>query len=57
MEREAGWCGGVLLVPRPPALRFDRNPARRAALRQEYGVCEEMIDLRLKVTSAIRQVG
>jgi Zn-dependent peptidase ImmA (M78 family) len=57
MEREAGWCGGVLLVPRPAALRFARNPARRAALRQEYGVSEEMIDFRLKVTGAIRQVG
>jgi hypothetical protein len=54
MEKEAGWCGGVLLLPRPAALIFARNPSQRARLREEYGVSEEMVNFRLNVTGVGR---
>lgn len=51
-EAEANWCAGVLLIPRPAALRFARNPHRREELQASYRVSEEMIDYRVNVTGA-----
>jgi len=54
MEAEASWCGGVLLLPRPAAVVFARNPSQRDQLQARYGVSEEMIEWRLRVTGAGR---
>jgi|BarGraNGADG00212_1021973.scaffolds.fasta_scaffold30318_3 Zn-dependent peptidase ImmA (M78 family) len=54
MEAEASWCGGVLLLPRPAAVVFARNPSQRDQLQARYGVSQEMIEWRLRVTGAGR---
>jgi len=54
MEAEASWCGGVLLLPRPAAVVFARNPSQRDQLQARYGVSQEMIEWRIRVTGAGR---
>jgi Zn-dependent peptidase ImmA (M78 family) len=54
IEDEASWLAGVLLIPKPAAMRIAiyKTPSTLAA--QRYMVSEEMLTYRLRVTGATK---
>jgi Zn-dependent peptidase ImmA (M78 family) len=51
-EAEAGWVAGALLIPDEAAFRIAESAQSTALAAEEYGVSEQMIVFRLKVTAA-----
>ena len=54
-EAESDWLGGVLLVPRPAALRIAREEEPTWTAAQRYGVSPVLMQWRMNHTGALRQ--
>lgn len=55
-EAEASWLGPALLVPGKAAVRIVRQKMGVGAAANLYGVSEELMEMRLRVTGARRRV-
>lgn len=49
-EEEANWLGGTLLLPRPALLHIRRNQLSNNIVRDEFGVSEDMLKWRIRMT-------
>ena len=49
-EEEAAWLSGCLLLPRPALVFIARTKMGAERACQKYGVSDDMLDYRLKVT-------
>lgn len=55
-EEEANWLGPTILVPRAAARSIVRRQLSVAVAADQYGVSEELMELRLRVTG-VRKIG
>ena len=55
-EQEADWFAGCLLVPREGLLRMSWRNRSTAALATHFGVSEDLVMWRLRMTGVLRQV-
>lgn len=54
-EEEANWLSGCLLLPREALLLIKRKKMAAYAVRQAYGVSEDMLNFRLNVSGVNKQ--
>lgn len=55
-EDEANWLGGTLLLPRPALLNIRRNNLDNETARDQYGVSEDMLNWRIRMTGVDFQI-
>lgn len=55
-EKEAGWMGGVLLVPGHVALRIARLDTPLTGAASDYGVSVDLMQWRLRASGALKRV-
>lgn len=55
-EEEANWLGGTLLLPRPLLLHIRQNKLSIQEIRESYGVSEDMLTWRVRMTGVDYQL-